>query len=320
MKKILITGCFGQIGSELTMRLRNEYGIENVVATDIRRLEGSPILETGHFEILDVMDKEKMLEIAKKYEIDTFIHLAALLSAVAEAKPTLAWDLNMGGLVNALEVARELSLKFFTPSSIGAFGPATPKDNTPQDTIQRPTTMYGVTKVAGELLCDYYFEKFGVDTRGVRFPGLISYDTVPGGGTTDYAVDIYYEALKNKKYTSFIGEGTYMDMMYMPDAIDAIIKLMEADPSKLKHRNAFNISAMSFEPTQIAASIRKFIPEFTLDFDIDPIRQGIANSWPNSIDSSAAKKEWGFDPKFDLDRMSEDMLNKLAAKLNVTQA
>ncbi|MFF3021804.1 L-threonine 3-dehydrogenase [Gottfriedia sp. NPDC057948] len=320
MKKILITGCFGQIGSELTMRLRNEYGNENVVATDIRRLEGSPILETGHFEILDVMDKEKMLEIAKKYEIDTFIHLAALLSAVAEAKPTLAWDLNMGGLVNALEVARELSLKFFTPSSIGAFGPATPKDNTPQDTIQRPTTMYGVTKVAGELLCDYYFEKFGVDTRGVRFPGLISYDTVPGGGTTDYAVDIYYEALKNKKYTSFIGEGTYMDMMYMPDAIDAIIKLMEADPSKLKHRNAFNITAMSFEPTQIAASIRKFIPEFTLDFDIDPIRQGIANSWPNSIDSSAAKEEWGFDPKFDLDRMSEDMLNKLAAKLNVTQA
>ncbi|PGM51977.1 L-threonine 3-dehydrogenase [Bacillus sp. AFS053548] len=320
MKKILITGCFGQIGSELTMRLRNEYGIENVVATDIRRLEGSQILETGHFEILDVMDKEKMLEIAKKYEIDTFIHLAALLSAVAEAKPTLAWDLNMGGLVNALEVARELSLKFFTPSSIGAFGPATPKDNTPQDTIQRPTTMYGVTKVAGELLCDYYFEKFGVDTRGVRFPGLISYDTVPGGGTTDYAVDIYYEALKNKKYTSFIGEGTYMDMMYMPDAIDAIIKLMEADPSKLKHRNAFNISAMSFEPTQIAASIRKFIPEFTVDFDIDPIRQGIANSWPNSIDSSAAKEEWGFDPKFDLDRMSEDMLNKLAAKLNVTQA
>ncbi|ODG91021.1 MULTISPECIES: L-threonine 3-dehydrogenase [Bacillaceae] len=320
MKKILITGCFGQIGSELTMRLRNEYGNDNVVATDIRRLEGSPILETGHFEILDVMDKEKMLEIAKKYEVDTFIHLAALLSAVAEAKPTLAWDLNMGGLVNALEVARELSLKFFTPSSIGAFGPATPKDNTPQDTIQRPTTMYGVTKVAGELLCDYYFEKFGVDTRGVRFPGLISYDTVPGGGTTDYAVDIYYEALKNKKYTSFIGEGTYMDMMYMPDAIDAIIKLMEADPSKLKHRNAFNISAMSFEPTQIAASIRKFIPEFTLDFDIDPIRQGIANSWPNSIDSSAAKEEWGFDPKFDLDRMSEDMLNKLAAKLNVTQA
>lgn len=315
MKKILITGCLGQIGSELTTRLRQEYGIDNVVATDIRRIEGSPITETGHFEILDVMDQDKMLEIAKKYEVDTFIHLAALLSAVAEAKPKLAWDLNMGGLVNALEVARELGLKFFTPSSIGAFGPSTPKDQTPQDTIQRPTTMYGVTKVAGELLCDYYFEKFGVDTRGVRFPGLISYDTVPGGGTTDYAVDIYYEALKHKKYTSFIGAGTYMDMMYMPDAIDAIIKLMEADPKKLKHRNAFNITAMSFEPTELAASIQKKIPEFTLDFNVDPVRQGIANSWPNSIDCSAAKEEWGFDPKFDLDRMTEDMLEKLAGKL-----
>jgi nucleoside-diphosphate-sugar epimerase len=300
------------------MRLRKDYGVENVVATDIRRIEGSPITESGHFEILDVMDKEKMLEIAKKYEVDTFIHLAALLSAVAEAKPTLAWDLNMGGLVNALEVARELGLKFFTPSSIGAFGPDTPKDNTPQDTLQRPTTMYGVTKVAGELLCDYYFEKFGVDTRGVRFPGLISYDTVPGGGTTDYAVEIYYEALKHKKYTSFIGEGTFMDMMYMPDAIDAIVKLMEADPTKLIHRNAFNITAMSFEPTQIAESIRKFIPEFTLDFDVDPIRQGIANSWPNSIDSSAAKAEWGFDPKFDLDRMTKDMLENLSVKLNLS--
>lgn len=316
MRKILITGCLGQIGSELTLRLRKEYGIDNVVATDIRRIEGSPVTEEGLFEILDVMDQENMLAIAKKYEVDTIIHLAALLSAVAEAKPKLAWDLNMGGLVNALEVARELGCKFFTPSSIGAFGPSTPKDNTPQDTIQRPTTMYGVTKVAGELLCDYYFEKFGVDTRGVRFPGLISYDTVPGGGTTDYAVDIYYEALNQKKYTSFIGEGTYMDMMYMPDAIDAIIKLMEADPSKLKHRNAFNITAMSFEPTQIAASIRKFIPEFTLDFNIDPVRQGIANSWPNSIDCSAAKEEWGFNPKFDLDRMTEDMLEKLATKLN----
>lgn len=318
MKKILITGCFGQIGSELTMRLRKDYGVENVVATDIRKIEGSPITENGHFEILDVMDKEKMLEIAKKYEVDTFIHLAALLSAVAEAKPTLAWDLNMGGLVNALEVARELGLKFFTPSSIGAFGPDTPKDNTPQDTLQRPTTMYGVTKVAGELLCDYYFEKFGVDTRGVRFPGLISYDTVPGGGTTDYAVEIYYEALKHKKYTSFIGEGTFMDMMYMPDAIDAIVKLMEADPTKLIHRNAFNITAMSFEPTQIADSIRKVIPEFTLDFNVDPIRQGIANSWPNSIDCSSAKAEWGFDPKFDLDRMTKDMLENLSVKLNLS--
>ncbi len=317
MKRILITGSLGQIGSELTIRLRKDYGVDNVIATDIRHLEGSPVVEEGHFEILDVMDREKMSEIAKRYEVDTIIHLAALLSAVAEAKPQLWWDLNMSGLVNALEVARELNLKFFTPSSIAAFGPNSPKDYTPQDTIQRPTTMYGVTKVAGELLCDYYHTKFGVDTRGVRFPGLISYETEPGGGTTDYAVDIYYEALKNKKYTSFIAEGTYMDMMYMPDAIDAVIKLMEADPSKLKHRNAFNITAMSFGPEQIAASIKKVIPEFTMDYEVDPIRQGIANSWPNSIDCTDAKEEWGFEPRYDLDRMTEDMLEKLSVKLNI---
>ncbi len=319
MKKILVTGSLGQIGSALTMRLRKEYGVDNVIATDIRHLEGSPIVEKGHFEILDVMDREKMLEIAKRYEVDTMIHLAALLSAVAEAKPQLGWDLNMSGLVNALEVARELNLKFFTPSSIAAFGPDSPKDNTPQDTIQRPTTMYGVTKVAGELLCDYYHTKFGLDTRGVRFPGLISYETEPGGGTTDYAVDIYYEALKNKKYTSFIGKGTYMDMMYMPDAVEAIIQLMEAEPSKLKHRNAFNITAMSFEPEEIAASIRKIIPEFTLDYDVDPVRQGIADSWPNSLDVTDAKEEWGFAPKYDLDCMTEDMLEKLAMKLNIKE-
>ncbi|EMG29321.1 L-threonine 3-dehydrogenase [Listeria fleischmannii subsp. fleischmannii LU2006-1] len=272
MKKILITGCLGQIGSELTMRLRNDYGTENVIATDIRHID-SPVCNEGLFEILDVTNKESMLELAKKHEVDTLIHLAALLSAVAEAKPQLAWDLNMGGLMNALEVARELDLKFFTPSSIGSFGPGTPANDTPQDTLQRPTTMYGVTKVAGELLCDYYYTKFGVDTRGVRFPGLISYTTLPGGGTTDYAVDIYYEALKKKSYTSFIGEGTYMDMMYMPDAIDAIVTLLEADPSRLVHRNAFNITAMSFEPEQIAASIRKVIPDFKMDYDVDPVRQ-----------------------------------------------
>lgn len=317
MKKILITGCLGQIGSELTKRLRKDYGADNIIATDIRRLEGNPIIEKGHFEILDVMDREKMLEITKRYEIDTIIHLAALLSAVAEAKPQLGWELNMGGLVNALEVSRELSLKFFTPSSIAAFGPNSPKENTPQDTIQRPTTMYGVTKVAGELLCDYYYTKFGVDTRGVRFPGLISYDTEPGGGTTDYAVDIYYEALKNKKYTSFIRKGTFMDMMYMPDAVDAIIKLLEADASTLKHRNAFNITAMSFEPEQIAASIKKIIPEFTMDYNVDSVRQGIAESWPNSIDPTDAKEEWGFEPRYDLGRMTEDMLGKLALKLNI---
>jgi nucleoside-diphosphate-sugar epimerase len=317
MKKVLITGCLGQIGSELTLRLREKYGKDNVIATDIRRIDGNPAVEGGPFEILDVMDYEAMLTIAKKYEVDTLIHLAALLSAVAEAKPQLAWNLNMGGLVNALEVARELNLKFFTPSSIGSFGPGTPAENTPQDTLQRPTTMYGVTKVAGELLCDYYFTKFGVDTRGVRFPGLISYKTLPGGGTTDYAVDIYYEALKNKKYTSFIGKGTYMDMMYMPDAIEAIIKLMEADPSRLKHRNAFNITAMAFEPEEIAASIKKFIPEFEIGYDVDPVRQGIANSWPNSLDASAAKEEWDFDPEYDLDRMTKDMLEQLSEKLGI---
>lgn len=315
MKKILITGALGQIGSELTEHLRGIYGSSNVIATDIRKVEGSTAVEDGPFEILDVQDAAHMAELAKKYDVDTIVHLAALLSAVAEAKPQFAWTLNMGGLLNALEVARELNCKFFTPSSIGAFGPSSPKDGTPQDTIQRPQTMYGVTKVSGELLCDYYFKKYGLDTRGVRFPGLISYVTPPGGGTTDYAVDIYYEAIKNKKYTSFIAEGTYMDMMYMPDALNAVVTLMEADPSKLIHRNAFNITAMSFEPSQIAASIKKNIPEFTIDYNVDPMRQAIANSWPNSIDATAAKQEWGFTVKYDLDMMTKDMLEKLSKKI-----
>lgn len=314
MKRILVSGCLGQIGTELVTKLREVYGVDNVVATDVRKPEGNPIVEGGIFETLDVTNYDEFLSIAKKHEVDTIIHLAALLSAVAEAKPQLAWTINMGGLVNALEVARELNCKFFTPSSIGAFGPSTPKVNTPQDTIQRPNTMYGVTKVSGELLCDYYHSKYGVDTRGVRFPGLISYVALPGGGTTDYAVDIYYEALKTGKYTSFIGKGTYMDMMYMPDAINAIITLMEADPSKLKHRNAFNITAMSFEPEQIAAEIRKHIPEFEMSYDVDPVRQGIANTWPDSIDPSAAKEEWGFKAEYDLAKMTADMLQKLKAK------
>lgn len=251
MKKILITGALGQIGSELTMKMREVYGNDHVIATDIRETE-SDVVQSGPFELLDVTDADKMFEIAKKYDVDTVIHLAALLSATAEAKPLLAWNLNMGGLVNALEVARELRCQFFTPSSIGAFGPTTPKDQTPQDTIQRPTTMYGVNKVSGELLCDYYYYKFGVDTRGLRFPGLISYVTPPGGGTTDYAVEIYYDAIKKGSYTSYIAKGTYMDMMYMPDALNAIIQLMEADPSKLKHRNSFNVTAMSIEPEDVA--------------------------------------------------------------------
>lgn len=316
MKKVLVTGCLGQIGSELVLRLREDLGNENVVATDIRMPEK---LEDGElFEILDVMDYEKMRALVEKYQVDTLIHLAALLSAVAEAKPKFAWDLNMVGLVNALEVAREFKLKFFTPSSIGAFGPNTPKDETPQDTLQRPTTMYGVTKVAGELLCDYYYTKYGVDTRGVRFPGLISYKTLPGGGTTDYAVDIYYSAIKEGKYTCFIDRGTAMDMMYMPDAIEAIVQLMNAAPKNLVHRNAFNISAMSFEPEEIKASIKKVFPDFEMDYAVDPVRQSIADSWPNSLDISCAQKEWGFQPRYDLDKMTQDMLTKLQEKLTAT--
>lgn len=311
MKKILVTGALGQIGSELVAKLRDIYGEENVLATDIRKEEHS----YGPFEVLDVTDGKRMHELANDFGADTMIHMAALLSATAEKNPQFAWNLNMGGLMNALEVARELNMQFFTPSSIGAFGPSTPKDNTPQDTLQRPTTMYGVNKVAGELLCDYYFTRFGVDTRGVRFPGLISYVTPPGGGTTDYAVDIYYKAIEQGRYTSYIAEGTYMDMMYMPDALQAIVDLMEADGSKLKHRNAFNISAMSFEPSQIAAEIKKHIPSFKMTYDVDPVRQAIADSWPNAIDSSEAAAQWGFKAQYDLEKMTVDMLNKLKRKL-----
>jgi nucleoside-diphosphate-sugar epimerase len=310
MERILVTGALGQIGSELVVKLRTLYGEENVLATDVRE----PNEIDGPFEVLDVMEAKRMYELAKRFDADTFIHLAALLSATAEKNPLLAWNLNMGGLMNALEVSRELNLQFFTPSSIGAFGPTTPKDNTPQDTIQRPTTMYGVNKVAGELLCDYYFTRFDVDTRSIRFPGLISYVTSPGGGTTDYAVEIYYKANEEGRYTSYIAEGTYMDMMYMPDALQSIVDLMEADSSKLKYRNAFNISAMSCEPTQIAKEIKKYIPTFEIAYHVDPIRQAIAESWPNSMDSSATKNEWGFKVEYDLEKMTVDMLEKLSEK------
>ncbi|GEN32170.1 nucleoside-diphosphate-sugar epimerase [Cerasibacillus quisquiliarum] len=310
MKRILVTGAFGQIGSELINKLSDIYGQDNVIATDIKSGNYS-----GPFEKVDVTDGKRLYEVAKQYKVDTIMHLAALLSATAEKMPKRAWDINMGGLINALEVAKELDLQFFTPSSIGAFGPTTPKEHTPQDTIQRPTTMYGVNKVSGELLCDYYYYRFGVDTRGVRFPGLISYVTPPGGGTTDYAVEIYYEAIKQKSYTSYIKEGTYMDMMYMPDALTAIIQLMEANPDQLKHRNAFNISAISAAPEDFAKAIQVYIPEFTLEYDVDPVRQQIADSWPNCIDSTAAQEEWGFKAQYDLQAMTKDMLEKLAAKL-----
>lgn len=317
MKKVLITGALGQIGTELTMLLRKRYGNDNVIISDINKHGDSSIYESGPFEILDVTDAKGIAEICRKYGINQIVHLAALLSATAEKNPQLAYNINMNGTYNVLEVAREQSIAVFQPSSIAAFGESTPVDNTPQDTIQRPSTMYGVTKVAAELLCDYYHKRYGVDTRGVRFPGLISYAALPGGGTTDYAVHIYYEALKNKKYTSFIAAGTYMDMMYMPDALKAIVDLMEANPDKLVHRNAFNITAMSFEPEMLAAEIKKHIPEFEMAYEVDPVRQAIANSWPNSLDDSAARKEWGWDPEYDLAAMTKDMLEKLTVKLNI---
>ena len=313
MKRILLTGALGQIGTELTVKLREIYGEENVLPTDIKEPVDSP-LEGKQFEILDVTNFEDMERIAKDFKADTIMHLAALLSATCEKDPQLAWHINMGGLVNALETARNLNLQFFTPSSIGAFGPSTPKEQTPQTTVQRPVTMYGVNKVSGELLCDYYFEKFGVDTRGVRFPGLISHVREPGGGTTDYAVEIYFEAVKNGKYTSFIDKGTYMDMMYMDDAIQAIIDLMEADADKLVDRNAFNVTNMSFDPEMLAESIRRHYPDFELSYDVDPVRQGIAESWPNSIDASEAMKQWGFEAKFDIDKMTDTMIEAIKKK------
>lgn len=314
MKNILVTGCLGQIGTELVKKLRKGYGADHVVGSDVKTT-GVEKLGDGPFEILDVRESQTIAGLVEKYNIDTIMHLAGLLSAVGEMKPQLAWQINAGGLFNVLEVAREKRTAIFFPSSIAAFGPGTPLDHTPQDTIQRPATMYGITKVTGELLCDYYHLKYGLDTRGVRFPGLISYETEPGGGTTDYAVDIYYKAITDGHYDSFIAAGTYMDMMYMPDAINAVVQLMEADGAKLKHRNAFNISAMSFEPEEIAASIRKFMPNFTMGYKVDPVRQAIAESWPNSLDVSAAKEEWGFNPQYDLDKMTEDMLMHLKEKL-----
>lgn len=315
MKKILVTGGLGQIGTELIMTLRGVYGNENVIASSIEPDCPDFIRETGVYESVDVLDAKKLGEVCRKHDINQIVHLAAILSAVGESKPQLAYDINMNGLFNVLEVARETGSGVFTPSSIAAFGPSTPKDMTPQDTVQRPTTMYGVTKVAGELLCDYYHQRYGVDTRGVRFPGLISYKALPGGGTTDYAVHIYYEAIKNRKYTSYIAQGTKMDMMYMPDAIKSILDLMEADPSKLIHRNAFNIAAMSFAPEDLAAEIMKHIPDFRLDYAVDPVRQEIADSWPNSLDDSTARAEWGWKPEYDIAKMTADMLEKLAEKL-----
>jgi nucleoside-diphosphate-sugar epimerase len=314
MKNILVIGAVGQIGSELTMKLRKIYGNSNVVAGYYRPEPTGELLESGPAEYVDVTIPQEIFDIVKKYKIDTIYNLAAILSAVGETKPLMAWQIGIGGLMNCLEVAREQNCSLFTPSSIGSFGPSTPMDHTPQDTIQRPETMYGITKVTGELLSDYYFKKYGVDTRSVRYPGIISNVTLPGGGTTDYAVEIYYEAIKKGKYTCPLGAGTFLDMMYMPDAIEAAIKLMEADPAKLVHRNSFNISAMSFDPEMIASEISKNVPGFVMDYNIEPVKQRIANSWPNSMDDTCARNEWGWSPKWNLQSMTIDMLEAITEK------
>ena len=310
-RRILVTGALGQIGSELALGLKDRYGADNVIATDIQPDTRKKLSSAVPFALLDVLAPEAVNTIVQKYRVDTIYHLAALLSAVAEKRPREGWDINMGGLLNVLDAARSNKCSMFFPSSIGAFGPSTPLDGTPQDTIQRPESMYGVTKVAGELLCDYYFKRFGIDTRGVRFPGIISNGTLPGGGTTDYAVEIFYAAIKEKKYTCFLRQGTSLDMMYMPDAIKAAINVMEADPARLKHRNSFNVTAMHFAPEMLAAEIRKHIPDFTMDYRVDPMRQRIADSWPNYMDDGAAREEWGWMPDYDLAAMTTDMIRVL---------
>lgn len=310
MKRVLVTGAVGQIGSELTVELRRRLGNENVVATG-HRSKPSSLLCEGPFEYIDVSRLDTVLAAVDKYQVDTIYHMAAILSAVGEKNPGLAWDVNINGLYNILEVARQRSLiRVFCPSSIAAFGPDTPRDKTPQETVLRPTTMYGVTKVAGELLCDYYVRRFGVDVRGVRYPGIISAETLPGGGTTDYAVAIYYEAVAKGRYTCFVREDTVLPMMYMPDCIKGTLDLMEADFSRLKHHSDFNLAAMSFSVGELAAAIRRHIPSFECTYEPD-FRQAIADSWPRSIDDSAARSEWGWQPAYDLDAMTVDMLSQL---------
>lgn len=316
MKNVLVIGSTGQIGSELTMKLRSLYN-GNIVAGYIPGAEPKGELkESGPSAIVDITNQQQIAEVVDKYNIDTIYNLAALLSAVAEAKPQLAWKIGVGGLVDVLEVAREKKCAVFTPSSIGSFGDNSPKDHTPQDTIREPKTIYGITKVTGEMLSNYYFHRFGVDTRSVRFPGLISYVTPPGGGTTDYAVDIYYSAVKGEEFECPIAAGTFMDMMYMPDALRAAIEIMEADPEKFVHRNSFNIASMSFDPEIIYKKLKEYVPDFKMTYKVDPLRQAIAESWPNSLDDTCAREEWGWKPEFDLDNMTKDMLEKLKLKFN----
>ncbi|MFA6262334.1 MAG: NAD-dependent epimerase/dehydratase family protein [Bacteroidia bacterium] len=307
-EKILIMGANGQIGLELAETCRTVYGENNVITSDIRPLEN----QVGIFEKLDVMDKQSMYEIMKKHQITQVYLLAALLSATAEQKPKLAWDLNMEGLFHVLDAAKEgIIKKVYWPSSIAVFGPTTPRDHTPQYTVMEPNTIYGISKQAGERFCEYYHQKFGVDVRSIRYPGLIGYKSAPGGGTTDYAVHIYHEALKNKTYTSFLSEHTELPMMFMPDAIRATLELMEAPAEKVRIRSSYNVAGISFDPKGIAASIQKFIPDFTIQYNPD-FRQAIADSWPRSINDAEARAHWGWKPRFDLDAMTKEMLENLA--------
>lgn len=317
MKNILVIGSTGQIGSELTRELRKRYGNDHVVAGYIKGAEPTgELLEAGPAEEADVTKAEMIATVVKKYHIDAIYNLAALLSVVAENKPNLAWKIGIDGLWNVLEVAREHHCQVFTPSSIGSFGESTPHWMTPQDTIQRPKTIYGVSKVTTELLSDWFNQKYGTDTRSVRFPGLISYVALPGGGTTDYAVDIFYSAVRSEKFVCPIPEGTLMDMMYMPDALHAAISLMEADPARLVHHNGFNVTAMSFAPETIYAEIKKHKPNFEMVYEVDPLKKAIAESWPDKLDDSCARQEWDWKPQYDLSSMTVDMLDKLSKKLN----
>lgn len=313
MRKILVTGATGQIGSELTIELRKRYDGENVVAAGHSRKPSDKLRKSGPFEVVDVTNKESIERTVKKYGIDTIYHLAATLSAVGEQNPQLAWNLNMSGLYNVLEIAREYKMRVFWPSSIAVFGQSAPRVNTPQETVLIPGTMYGVTKVAGELLCNYYFVRFGLDVRSVRYPGIISSETPPGGGTTDYAVEIFYEAIRNKRYTCFVSEKTVLPMMYMPDCINAAIGVMEADSSKIMCRTSYNITGTSFSAGELAAEIKKYVPEFKIEYRPD-FRQKIADSWPISVDDSVARKEWGWKPVYNLASMTKDMIEKLSKR------